>query len=367
MKVVLINNIFPHYRSEIWEKLIFLIDFKVEIFFGNNKSDIFEINNSFSKNNCIFKNIYIKNILVWQIGVIPFVLQNNFDVYIFNGESNCLSTWISAFILKLRNKKIIFWGHGIYGNEKYIIKYFRILFNMLPDIHLLYSDYSKSLLSKYVSNKKIFVIKNSINYYKSKKYRFNNLNKNYSDKYYFSSDNNYLLFIGRITIKKKIYLLIDALNLLDDKFVLIIVGNGHELKNLKNYILQYKLENRVSFFNEIYDEEELSYIISNSDLMVSPGNVGLNVIHSLQYGTPVCTHDNFSNQMPEFESIIPFQTGFFFKENDHNDLAKKIDFWFNNYYKNAYIKKSCYEMVDNYYNPDYQIKVFKNAINKTNA
>ena len=44
---------------------------------------------------------------------------------------------------------------------------------------------------------------------------------------------------------------------------------------------------------------------------VSPGNVGLTAIHSLSYGTPVLTHNNFNNQMPEVESIQPGFNGYF--------------------------------------------------------
>ena len=49
-----------------------------------------------------------------------------------------------------------------------------------------------------------------------------------------------------------------------------------------------------------------------SDLTVSPGNIGLTAIHSLSYGTPVCSHSNFNNQMPESEAIINFEKWFFF-------------------------------------------------------
>ena len=54
-------------------------------------------------------------------------------------------------------------------------------------------------------------------------------------------------------------------------------------------------------------------------------NVGLTAIHSLSFGTPVLTHNNFDNQMPEVQAINEGENGGFFIENDLEDLIKKIE------------------------------------------
>ena len=74
------------------------------------------------------------------------------------------------------------------------------------------------------------------------------------------------------------------------------------------------MEGNCIFYGATYDEKELSKLIYMSDLTVSPGNIGLTAIHSLSYGTPVCSHSNFNNQMPESEAIINFENGFFFRK-----------------------------------------------------
>ena len=61
---------------------------------------------------------------------------------------------------------------------------------------------------------------------------------------------------------------------------------------------------------------------------MSIGNIGLTAIHSLSFGTPVASHDNFENQMPEVEAIIDGENGFLFEENNSNDLIDKIEQWF---------------------------------------
>ena len=103
--------------------------------------------------------------------------------------------------------------------------------------------------------------------------------------------------------------------------------------------------------------------LTNSDLCVSPGNVGLSAIHSLSLGTPVCSHGNLDNQMPEAESILHGYNGFYFKENNLESLINGMETWFASKVDRSIIRSRCYEIVDKFYNPDYQIKVIDRAIN----
>ena len=61
---------------------------------------------------------------------------------------------------KLIGRKIVFWSHGIYGNEGHIKLNIRKLFYSFADAFLLYSDYGKMQMVKNgFSENKIFVIK----------------------------------------------------------------------------------------------------------------------------------------------------------------------------------------------------------------
>ncbi|MDQ9823525.1 glycosyltransferase, partial [Acinetobacter sp. 163] len=51
---------------------------------------------------------------------------------------------------------------------------------------------------------------------------------------------------------------------------------------------------------------------------------GLTAIHALSFGCPIITHNNFSEQMPEFEAIKPSKTGYFYQQGDVADLKDKI-------------------------------------------
>ncbi|MEZ4897633.1 MAG: hypothetical protein R2806_12390 [Saprospiraceae bacterium] len=67
---------------------------------------------------------------------------------------------------------------------------------------------------------------------------------------------------------------------------------------------------------------KLSTFFYNSAVCVSPGNIGLTGVHSMSFGCPVISHNNFVEQMPEFEIIREGETGYFFQQNNILDLGK---------------------------------------------
>ena len=279
------------------------------------------------------------------------------------GDMNIISTWLGIAICKLRRKKVLLWSHGVYGNEKYLKKGIRLFFLNLADTNLLYENRAKSLLiEKGFKQKKLRVIYNSINY--NEQYvNYKNLQSLFDLEFKVKKPFR-LLFIGRLTKGKKINLLIKAIYILNSEkveFSLTIVGSGLEKQNLLELCVLLGIEQYVKFEEETYAENKIGEFLINSDLMVSPGNVGLNALHSLSYGTPVCTHNNFSNQMPEVEIIKENIIGFFFKENDHKDLALKIKYWFKNFH-NQLTRDEIRGHINYNYNPLHQSRTIENAL-----
>ena len=67
--------------------------------------------------------------------------------------------------------------------------------------------------------------------------------------------------------------------------------------------------------------------------------------------------------MPEVGAIIEGNNGCYFKENDVNSMVHEIKDWlFNNLLTRKEISDNCYEIIDTYYNPDYQVKVIENLL-----
>jgi len=163
-------------------------------------------------------------------------------------------------------------------------------------------------------------------------------------------------------------LLVDALNELHlnkSPCNLILIGKQTDETDIQDLIAKYGLEKHVWNYGPCYDEKLLGELIYNANLCVSPGNVGLTAMHSLVYGTPVITQNNFKSQMPEFEAIKPGVTGDFFIEDSVEDLCSKILNWTNvGKEKRDSIRENCYQVIHEKYNPHNQIEILKSLLLK---
>jgi glycosyltransferase involved in cell wall biosynthesis len=177
-----------------------------------------------------------------------------------------------------------------------------------------------------------------------------------------------LLFIGRLTSIKKLDMILRAqYNLLKKniKCNLIFIGDGEMKDDLKELATNLNIINRCWFTGALYDEKEISNYLHSADICISPGNVGLTAIHSLSYGLPVITNDNFETQMPEFEAIKQGVTGSFFRENNEKSLTFEIENWLTYSLNNRQlIREDCYKVIDEKYNPINQIKILNKHIYK---
>jgi glycosyltransferase involved in cell wall biosynthesis len=373
MKVAYFTNIAPHYREKLWLKLIKDLDVELHFFFGSSNSIAAinyrskEIWNPYKRQIHEVKNIRFKQRLVYQSKILRQVIFKNWDCIIILGDANLISNWLLASICKLKKIPVIFWGHGIYGNEVGIKKQIRKKFYKLADLNLVYGYWAKKqMIKEGFDTDKVKVIFNSVNYEESKNLREFAHAKDFYYKI-FDNDLPTLIFIGRLTKIKKLHLLVEAvyeLNKGHKKYNLIFIGDGEYKNKLQD--LAANLNEDVCFYGACYEEEKISKFIANADLCVSPGNVGLTSIHAMSYGTPVCTNDDFKNQMPEFEAIIEGETGCFF-DSKENNLAGTIASWFKNAPSREIIRANCYKVVDEHYNPDNQTRIMKEAINSVTS
>jgi len=370
-----LTNLAPLYRKKLWETLLESDFFNLHILFGKNSTSgiktidfdgpIFVKNKSKLKP---LRNFWIQGkYLVWQRGVLRKVLFDKVDMIILLGEFLIFSNWVAAVICRLRGIKVVFAGHGIYGNENWFKLFFRKTFYRLANEHLLYERRAKKIMvSKGFTAEKLHVFFNSLDYDVHKNLRAANEHIKKSEIFDFFTNPEAItfIFVGRLTKIKKLDMVIKAVAAFADSDLdinLLVVGNGVEKEALEKLSATLLKPNTYHFYGALYDENMLGKFLAASDVCVSPGNVGLTAIHSLSSGTPVCTHHNFKNQMPEVEALEEGKTGIFFKENDLDDMVLSLKKWLKNHNKDkSEIRKTCFEIIDTYYNPYYQEKVMKN-------
>jgi glycosyltransferase involved in cell wall biosynthesis len=319
------------------------------------------------------KNVWLcpSKIFLWQKGVLRLAWDKEYDTIIFLGVMYFLSTWPAVIIARLRGKRVLMWSHGFLRKETGFKGWFRRMFYRLPHGMLLYGNWAKKLMVEMGFDKNtLFVVFNSLDYKKQLLLRNNVTERvvaNVRANLFKNSKLPILLFIGRLTPQKRLMMLAEAVKKMaqaEECYLVnvLFIGDGPEKCFLEKAFCDSNLSENVHFFGACHAEEDLAPIIASADLCVAPGEVGLTAMHSMVYGTPVLTHDDFSSQMPEFEAITPGKNGDFFRKGDVDALVDKIKNWFARGLDRKIIQQNCYEVIDKFYNPDVQIKIMNAAV-----
>ena len=364
-KICCVFNIAPHYNEAIY--LLMADELNCDFYLGDHVSYNIQLMDYAKLKNLrkVLENYYIVGNFYWQKGTLNLPFKS-YSGYILTGEPFCLSTWYILILNRFLNKKSYLWTHGWYGKEQGLRKVIKKMFFKLADSFLLYGEYAKQLMiNEGFKEEKLKVVYNSMDLYSQLKVREKLYSKPIFNEY-FKNDYPVLLFIGRIETRKKVDLLIEVLSKLrfDGLMLnLVLIGKHSEDTNILKLISEFNLEDVIWDFGPCYEEEKLGELIYNADLCVVPGDVGLTAMHSMVYGLPVLTHNNFSNHGPEFEAIMPGLTGDFFEEDSLQSLAIKIKEWVcMEAERRKAIRMYCYEVIEKKYNPKVQIEILKRML-----
>lgn len=367
-KFCLIYNFSAHYRKSIFKKMD--EELNCDFYFGDQLDwapDILSMDVNVLKGfKGTLKNKRIFKFFIWQKGAFHLIFKK-YEHYILYGDSFYLSNWFILLFAKILGKKTYLWTHGLYGDLNWKAKAFNFLFYKLSTKVLLYGNFSRNkMIELGFKKEKLVCIYNSLDYEKQVEIRNNITDKN-PFKNHFKNDHPVIIYIGRIQQIKKLNYILESIWELKKEGIgvnFVVVGEDNEGVDLLNSVTDLNINSNVWLFGPSYSENILAELIYHSDVCVSPGNIGLTAMHCLVYGTPAITHDNYKNQMPEFEAIESGMTGDFFIENDVFDLKQKIKNWIHSDLKRRdFVRKKCFEMIDNRYNPAYQINVFKSLVN----
>lgn len=367
MKIAMLFPYAPSYREAIYKKMDTCMD--VHWFFAGNAERNLRLLDYSVLKSCNLDMSEIKIIgPVTRYGGINSLGLEEYDALIIAGVIKCLSEWALLFKYgrKKKGPKVLLWTHGWYGKESKFQRIIKKFYFSLADGLLLYGNYAKEGLMKLgVDERKLFVIHNSLDYDVQLANR-KQISTSPIYREHFHSDYPVLIFLGRLTRIKHLDMLLDAVSILNqrgEKVNVVFVGDGEMKDSLQKRATKLGLNDRVWFYGECFDERRNAELLFNADLCVAPGNVGLTAMHSLMFGCPVLTHNDFKWQMPEFESIKEGETGSFFERDNVKSMATKISAWLKDADKNREkIRNACYSEIDSYWTPEYQIKIIEDAI-----
>lgn len=317
----------------------------------------------------VLKNYWLTRNILWQSGVLSIACDHRYDAVIYAGNAYYISTWLAAFIGRIRGQQVFMKTHGMSFYEEGVKAFVRGCFYGLSQGLLLYGHRAKKfLMRKRFDGGQLYVTYNCLDYAAQQKVR-----SGLSDiddmrlraSLFAEPARPLLIFIGRLTKMKRLDLLVQATSRLYQEgfFVnVVIIGDGEAKDSLYHEVYSLGIQEHFKFLGETYDEEEIGRWLHASDLCVSPGEVGLNVIHSFAYGTPVITHGDFSYQGPEAEAIELNKTGAFFTRGSANSLAEVISDWLRHSADRELIRKQCIDTVERSYNPKKYAQIIASAV-----
>ncbi len=374
MKLCCYFNYAPLYRESVYRKIDETFD--VQFYFGKDlgmgANTIEKIDYSlFKKSPIEFENKIILRKILWRTKLLGLAFKK-YDTFILTGDLSY--SYIPFVILgHILGKRIYGWGHGPKFLEQernkkplhYILNAIYKWFLKRLNGFFTYGEKGRNrMIELGFDGSKLYPIFNSLN--TGTDAEKNKLLKSSVYQEHFNNDFPTILFIGRLTPVKKLDWLLKCLKYLEKDEVfcnLIIIGDGTEKEKLINLTSEFKLHNRVWFYGKCHDENILKSLLYNADVCVSPGDVGLTVIHAMTYGLPTISHDDFNTQMPEYETILNGRTGYLYKKDDFTDFCDKIKLWLTTYTsQREIVRLNCYDIINTKFNSNNQIEVLKKVL-----
>ncbi|MCR4432391.1 MAG: glycosyltransferase family 4 protein, partial [Tepidanaerobacteraceae bacterium] len=218
--------------------------------------------------------------------------------------------------LNSTSKKVVTWTHGINFQDKNnkMSRLAHHIEHSLCNRIILYSeDTKKYLLRKHWS--KSFVANNTLNltdYLPQRDRRKEILNL-----YNISTVKN-IVYSGRIDLRKRLFDLLKAFELIKDKDVGLIIIGPDENGILKKV---YKKNPKIFYLGPLYGKSALD-VLSASDVCCIPGAVGLGIVDSMYCGLPLVTED--VDHGPEIMYFKDGVNGFMVPKGDIVALAEKL-------------------------------------------
>ncbi|QDU32292.1 glycogen synthase [Poriferisphaera corsica] len=372
--VYIAYNFFPHYRTPVFNELNKSKHFN--FFYAANKFDPYVSKGDLIESSEICKQpnfvnlpcyLFFKHRILLQPKLITLPFKKDVHQIIYHGNPWWPCTWLSVLIAKSLGKKTYFWTHGWYRKESGIKSLLYNAFFRLPHGNLLYGHMSKCLaINEGINPDKLHVIYNSLDFDKQNQIRDSITEDDIQQtrqQLFPNSNAPIIVACARLTKLKKFHLLIEAaanLKKQGHNLNILLIGNGPEKDNLKKQAQNANLS--LNLFGPCYDETQLAKLIMASKVTVMPGEVGLTAMQSLNFGTPVITHDDYAHQMPEWEAIIPNKNGSFFTNNDIPTLQAAIKNWTQTPDNSPQIKDNCTAIIHRLWNPHKQVQIIENAL-----
>jgi len=336
IRVMIIQRILPHYRTGVFRR--FSEHFRnLTIVYGNPakgeslKNDsahlpenFFEVRNYYPAGTSKIFTTDLKNILSLKK---PQVIITVFNI----GNLNLYRLF---FLRKVFGFKLILWSFGYdpvrgFDPKKKLADKIRMMMCQNADAVIFYWNRGKEEVERFSGKKDhYFVAPNTLDTValSSIKTSLDLKGRDQIRRELGISEKNHFVYVGRLLADKQIDLLIKAFGILSNQSTetkLTIIGDGPEAVSLQQ--LAGTISGKIDFRGEILDDVQTGKWIYASDALVMPGRLGLSVVHSFCFGTPVISQEK--DRYFHGEGIGYLKdgiNGFLAKDGSEEDIAIKM-------------------------------------------
>jgi glycosyltransferase involved in cell wall biosynthesis len=236
-----------------------------------------------------------------------FKLYNNYSVV--HAHSHLFfSTFICALVRKTTGKsRLIITNHGLYSQSapfwlsKIWLKTIgKFIYNTADGIICLKIDDKIALINLGIDPDKISIIPNGID--------INIFSPDFS-----KTDDNRILFIGRLVHGKGVRTLLQAFLAIRQQFPhikLIIVGSGPEKQPCVEFVIKHSMMNNVEFKAHL-SQNELIHEYRTCNYFILPSfteGLPLTILEAMGCGKPIITTPNNANVVGEAGLIVPYNS-----------------------------------------------------------
>lgn len=317
-KVVILQRITGNYRLPLFEYMFKELsnqNIELKVIYGQagpDEKEIGVVNGVFLSK---IQNHYVKfrsKYLIFQFPIKDFLTA---DMIIIQQGNKIVTNHLYIILSYFLRKKIGVWGNckqelGAFRNGIFYRTWWWKLTKNI-DHWFAYNDTTKLILEKAMFPKKqITVLYNTIDT-KSQIETYNSFTESYiqqlKNKYEIKSNDIVGLFCSRLYPDKRIDFLLQALELVIKEipnFKFFVLGDGDEIQKISDFEVNHK------WFFQIgtkYGEEKISYF-RISDFQLMPGALGLHVVDSFAFETPIITTNNLTHGV-EFDYLQNYENG----------------------------------------------------------
>jgi len=347
--IIIVQQAYPAYRHGFFSRLYEKIGNNFTLYYSCDENILPSVNLiSNSTNIGVTRKLFWR--FKWQSNAAKIPI-NKCDIVVIPGDYFILSNLFLLVKSRLCFAKVIVWSHLYSSTSNSFFALIRLFLSRYANGILLY--YKKEVeLFPFHDKTNLFFLNNAIE----------TKDINFLRKPYLPSERpKKIVFIGRLTTKSNILLLLQSMVESPD-FYLDIIGSGPLFLQVKKFISAYNLENRVVLHGELVREIDISRVMNHALLFVYPGSIGLSLLHAMAYGIPAIIHDNDSQHMPEYLVFENNSSGRQFKFNNASSLSNTINNLANDFSCLTNFSNRSLYLIDRYYNAKHMSNNFINCI-----